>query len=44
MGVPAGLGVISWEMYHQQRPGTSEITRKPLGAAVFRVCLIHYYL
>jgi hypothetical protein len=42
MGAFAGLGMISREMYHRLRPSTSEITRKPLGAAVFRPGLIHY--
>ncbi len=43
MGAFAGLGMISREMYHQRRPGTSEIARKPQEAGVFRVSLLHYY-
>jgi hypothetical protein len=35
MGAFAGLGVISRELYQEWRPGTSDITRKPLGAGVF---------
>jgi len=29
MGILAGLGMICGEMYHQRRPGTSEINREP---------------
>ncbi len=42
MGAFADLGVIFREMYHWRRPGTSEITQKPLKAGVFRVSLLHY--
>jgi hypothetical protein len=42
MGAFAGLGVISREIYHRRRAGTSEITPKPLKAGVLGPDVIHY--